>query len=260
MFNIFSIKLRSHNKGFSLIEMSVVLVIISTILGSMMVLTNKSQDRAKYDATIIKIKAIDESLQKYAIKAGVIPCPAPRSAAVNSASFAVATDCNIAAVAGTTQAGQVRIGAVPTRTLGLPDDYAYDEWGMRITYAINVNLATTMIAFTNYTKPVAGGIAMQDSAGNSVFDTNILLDKLFPAYVVVSHGVDKKGATNKAGTVTNPCSGASNDVLNCSDSGIFRDTSIKLINKVATAYFDDIIIWRAYDFLDNNNDYTNDVN
>jgi prepilin-type N-terminal cleavage/methylation domain-containing protein len=248
------------NNGFSLVEMAVVLVIISTILGSMMVLTNKAQDKAKYEATIAKVKEIDALLQQYAIKGGVIPCPAIRTATLNSSTFGVATDCAAAVGAGITEVGQVRIGVVPTRTLGLPDNYMFDEWGMRITYAVNKNLATNAAAFNAYTKPVAGGIAIQDSADNSVFDTNIALTKLFPAYVVISHGSDKKGATVQVGTSTNACSGSSHDVLNCGNTGVFRDTTIKLINKSLTAYFDDIIIWRTYDFLDNANDYTSELN
>jgi prepilin-type N-terminal cleavage/methylation domain-containing protein len=262
MQNIF---IKSYRKsGFSLVEMSVVLVIISTILGSVIVLTNKAQDRSKYEITIAKIKAIDERLQQYAIKGGIIPCPARRNSALNSATFGIATDCttNLTAPADNgigTDTGQVRIGVVPTRTLGLPDDYMFDAWGMRISYAVNKNLATTVAAFTAYTKPATGGIAIVDSAGNSVFDTNAALNKLFPAYVVISHGMDKKGAIAQAGTSTNSCGGSSDDVLNCGNTGVFRDSSVKIINPAANAYFDDVIMWRIYDYLDNTNDYTSEL-
>jgi prepilin-type N-terminal cleavage/methylation domain-containing protein len=269
-----------NNFGFSLIEMSVVLLIISTIMGSVILLTGKSQTKLKYEDTIAKIKEIDEALIRYAMRAGELPCPARRNSALNNTNLGVATDCNAAittvaaggtgAVAdGVLEAGQVRIGVVPTRTLGLPDNYMFDAWGMRITYAVNRNLAIDDATFQAYTKPAVGGILIQDSNGNSAFDTDNNaaikpvgvsgLTKTFPAFIIISHGDNKKGATNLSGATTNACTAGTMDVLNCGNTGTFRDTSIKLINKTFAAYFDDIVLWRPYDYVDVNNYYTNSI-
>jgi prepilin-type N-terminal cleavage/methylation domain-containing protein len=270
--------MKCNNFGFSLVEMSVVLLIISTILGSVIILTNQSQTKSKYQQTIDKIKVIDQTLIKYAMKSGELPCPAPRTTALTDVTFGVATTtCNTTLTSPADDGigkdvGQVRIGVVPIRTLGLPDSYMFDAWGMRITYAVDKNLAIDDTTFQNYIKPTTDGISIIDSNNNSVIDTDnnsaikpigvSNLSKTFPAFILISHGDNKKGATTMNGGVTNDCGAGTMDVLNCTSTanGTFRDTSIKLINKTFAAYFDDIVMWRTYDYVDVKNYYTNVVN
>jgi prepilin-type N-terminal cleavage/methylation domain-containing protein len=247
---------KHYNTGFSLIEMSVVLAIISSIIGAMIVLTGKVQERSKYEATLSNMQIIHNALTAYGRKGGVLPCPARRDLAPTHVDFGKATDCNAVVTAGITEIGQVRIGVVPVRALSLPDELMFDDWNMRILYAVDKNLAIDATTFTAYTKPVAGGITLLDGSGNNIIDSNVLLTKLFPAYILLSHGQDKKGATNKLGNTTNTCTAGNADTLNCGNTGSFRDTVIKRIATTSASYFDDIMLWRTYDFLDNDNHYT----
>ena len=237
--------------AFSLLEMSVVLAIVSLILGSVISLATQQLNVNTYQQTKDTLNTIEAALQRQVMISGYLPCPASKTAAVASATYGIATDCNAAAPAGTTDistiagtADDVRIGTVPTRTLNLSDKVMVDAWNMRITYAVVKDLAINKTTFDAYAKPTSGGIIVNDSAGNSMIAPSPTGNLV--AYVLVSHGYDNKGATAISGTSANSCGAGYGDTENCNNDGTFVDTSIQDKGVANAAFYDDLISWKPY--------------
>jgi prepilin-type N-terminal cleavage/methylation domain-containing protein len=246
--------IQSSCKGFSLIELAVVLVIIALMAGSVIALVNRHLDTDSYDKTAKTLQRIEEALQREVMLSGYLPCPAALDAALSSAAYGVATDCNVAAPTGTTDistiagtADDIRIGAVPTRSLNLPDNVLMDAWNMRLTYVVVKDLAIDTTKFNAYVKPASGGIIINDAAGNSTLDSTQA--ELFPAYIILSHGNDKKGATVLSGASATGCTAGNMDSENCDNDDSFIDTAFNNSTTIVASFFDDIIVWKPYHLI-----------
>src|SRR5690606_23310055 len=118
----------------------VVLVIAGILLGMALSLGKAQMNLKSYQETVDRIEIIQKALIVYARGHKGLPCPASKTEAPDTVDFGMASDCAVAVVAGTLEIGSspnyVRIGAVPVRTLNLPDGMMFDAWGNRITYAV----------------------------------------------------------------------------------------------------------------------------
>lgn len=251
-----------HQRGFSLLELSVILLIIGTMAGGLMVIANKKVEQNKYDITIDRLKLIDKTLTAYSQRGHILPCPASATADVDSANFGVSDNCAGSAPAlagvsvavdstGASTAGtadEVWIGAVPTRALSLPDSVMFDGWGDRIRYVVVKSLASSVAEFENFQTTTSGmtaGILIQDGYAHNLTDISKLN---VAAYTLISFGKDKVGARPRiAATVPVACPSASTvkSEENCDDDNIFIDTAYNDGN-VAATYYDDIMRWRSW--------------
>ncbi|WP_234838866.1 type II secretion system protein [Sinorhizobium meliloti] len=230
---------RQH--GFSLIELAIVILVggllLSTMSSALLIYMRSNEIKV----TIQRMVEIDDALQQYLSLNGNYPCPASRTADVNSATFGtqLATNCaaggaGVATAPGT--AGRVvAIGAVPTRTINLPDDYGSDAWGRRLTYAVT---ALQTVRGT-YSRDIGAISITADTAATSV---------ITPAgsahYVILSHGPDGIGAYSFNGILGSACNTAALDGENCDDNAGFRRTLLTATASGA-AHFDDLVRFRA---------------
>ncbi len=236
-------------EGFSLIETSIVLLIFSVVLGALISITPILQQKDTISDMNKKLDKIQAAIDTFYSQNGYIPCAARINDAPNTADFGVATDCSLATVAGTTEIAGVtanenlRIGAVPTRTLNLPDDYMFDSWNTRIAYVSVKQMSQSNALFAPYVSTQADVIRVQDAGSNRIHQANSTTYANVVAYALISFGANNKGAVNYLGTI-NPivaCSGGV-DVENC-DNDInftesFFDTSV-------AGYYDDFIRWKT---------------
>jgi hypothetical protein len=193
-----------------------------------------------------------------------LPCPTSFTRAENTATFGVEDTCaNAAPTAGIVQinggtSDELWIGTVPTRTLGLPDRDMFDIWGGRIVYAVPKSFATT----GNIIKNAVGNnntriIVIRDGNNNTIFPQPAAPIVPFAnpvVYVLLSHGMDRKGSYNAGGAVNTACPNASTnlDIENCDHTDavagnkdvIFRDMGISE-SSIAAQYFHDIIRWKT---------------
>ena len=77
-------------------------------------------------------------------------------------------------------------GGVPTKTLGLPDDYAFDGWGCWIMYAVSTAMTQGVAFSTIPATDVTTRLTVNDASGNAKTTK--------AAYVLVSFGPDGFGA------------------------------------------------------------------
>lgn len=230
-----------HRSGYTLVELSIVIIIVSLLTATGLTVGTSMIERAAYIDSQKLIAQIQQSLKDYYIVFGRLPCVASLNDSPGSASFGeeivnCTTAGNPAAGSGTFRetvgAEHVRVGMVPVRTLGLPDSAAQDKFGSRIIYAITENFtdAGTFGAAT-------GAITVYDVANNPILNDSV--------YFLASHGRDRKGGyAYQTGNIPIACGTTDNrDVLNCElDSFEFRDAPFNN-GDIETQFFDDLTAW-----------------
>ena len=139
--------------GFTLLEMAMVIMVIAVVMGMSISSSTQVISNSKVAATNNRIKTIETALAAYRLANNRLPCPADRSLATSSASWgyqaSTAGDCYSAGAIkanfttniiknyaignivnptiNVTATNGVVEGTVPVRTLGLPDEFMYDE-------------------------------------------------------------------------------------------------------------------------------------
>jgi type II secretion system protein G len=149
---------KQYSSGFTLIEMTIVLVIIGFILGSFLTLTTAQMEQTKIKKANDDLREIKEALMGYVAANAVFPCP----------------DTNqdgLADLCTSTLSTTATEGSIPWSTLGVTSK---DPWGRSYQYRIN-NAFTT--PFTLSTVGAGAGLirVCKDSNCNGVEAANVPL-------------------------------------------------------------------------------------
>ena len=130
-----------NGRGFTLLEMSIVLIIMAVMLGGGISTFLAYVKKEGYQNTEQRLQRIEEMLVKYRRVYNRLPCPADITRAVDTSEYGREAlnkgSCTGGVIAANLSSGNMVSGMVPTKTLGLPDDYAFDSWGRRIRYAVD---------------------------------------------------------------------------------------------------------------------------
>jgi prepilin-type N-terminal cleavage/methylation domain-containing protein len=232
--------------GFTLIEMSIVLAIVAMITVGAISMGSSMIGSAQLASTRGKLDAIETALSAYRLVNNRLPCPGdatltdiPANSATYGYEASVAGGCNAGTInantfatlpsplANTLLAGGSTIaeGAVPVRTLGLPDEYQFDGWGRKFAYAvwtpITAKGTSTIIkaGFLTYgISPSCGGITVESAAHSNRSQTAI--------YALVSYGPDGHGGYTKSGSRYNVGASMTNvdEIANAHYSNAGADT------------------------------------
>src|SRR5579884_4060684 len=207
-----------QKSGFTLVELSVVLIIIAAILGMTMTAGVDVISSARYSATISKMNALDQALMAFRIANDRLPCPADLSQTQGSATYG--TEGNCTAIAGGVFVAQnasatatAAEGGIPTSALGLPGDFMYDGWGNRFRYAVDTRMTAINAFSLMQTGCVNGAITVYGgpnypATGNPARTTGSI-------YALISHGANGHGGITKNAVVTNAGSLNSDELTNC---------------------------------------------
>lgn len=122
----------SSQKGFTLVEMAIVVLIIGLIVGSVFSFMSVKQQQQKYDLTKQRQHKIAQALTNYVQLYGVLPCPAERNLDPD--------DFGGPRTGGCTNATQLQ-GAVPYRVLGLNLQDIVDSYDRPFTYVVSETAA-----------------------------------------------------------------------------------------------------------------------
>ncbi len=117
-----------RERGFSLLELSIVLLIVGLLLGGLIMPLSARMDQQRIDTTRQQLEEIREALMGYALAHDALPCPA--TPASNGQASPTASGCTR------------QHGFVPAATLGLPgsrnaDQLLLDAWGDPIRYSVS---------------------------------------------------------------------------------------------------------------------------
>lgn len=149
------------NKGFSLIEMAVVLVIVVLLLGGLLVPLEARVGQARVNDTEKTLEEIKEALVGYALRTNRLPCPDKTTGpngGPNDAPNDGAEDFNSGTGSCITQEGNL-----PWLTLGIEDS---DSWGRVFHYRVTASFSNRPPA-TTLTLSSAGDIRVCRVAGCS---------------------------------------------------------------------------------------------
>lgn len=223
--------------GFTLVELSIVIIIIGLLTAGGLAVGASMVERAAYIDTQKLLKQLQRSVKDFYVVNGRLPCVASFEEVPGATNFGrEISDCstNPATPSGTFREGApaVRIGMIPTRTLGLPDSAAQDKYGSRIVYAVAEELTDA-----NLFGAEPGAVVIRDMNNN-----NILTDA---AFYISSTGRDRKGGyTYNTADVPTACGSSDNlDVENCDlSNAIFRDAPYNN-GDVDDLFFDDLTAW-----------------
>ncbi len=246
--------------GFTLVEMSVVLIIIALLTGGGLFVGLNIIRSTKITAVQEELATIQEALENYVTINGFLPCAASRVADMDTADFGEeAPDCTVAIggggtvvdaspLAGTSTYTDIHIGALPTKQLGLPASAAIDPWGSRYLYVVSSGQAIDAATYEDATDGVGTIFVITPGAASAtMYYTGVNLQDPFNAgYVVLSHGPDREGAyTAETGVLAEACNTGNADVRNtgnCDNNEIFYAYPYN-DGDVAANFFDDFIVW-----------------
>lgn len=133
----------SSQKGFTLVEIALVMAIIGVITGASVRFALPLMETANHLSTTEKMNKISEALSLYAVENNRVPCPAIPIDTTNNP-FAGGfgfeqnngTEQPLAASRCGASATSWR-GIVPFKTLGLSEEMIRDAWGNYFTYAVS---------------------------------------------------------------------------------------------------------------------------
>jgi prepilin-type N-terminal cleavage/methylation domain-containing protein len=191
----------SHRRGFTLLELAVVLVVVGLMTGFSLQAIQSTSSNQCYQKTKGQLLDIKNAMENFAGNNNRYPKPAyirygstnpefgkeaQDPAATDPTVVAYATSVPAASYMGST--GGVLTGMLPVVALGLGNAYAADCWGSKFSYSVT-NVLTSSNATTGYASAATGAISLR--SGTIASPT---VESTVVAYAVISHGEDKYGA------------------------------------------------------------------
>jgi prepilin-type N-terminal cleavage/methylation domain-containing protein len=140
-----------RHRGFTLVELAVVMTIVVLLLGSLLYTLSAQTDQRNVDETRRRLDQARELLLSYAVVNGRLPCPArcanwPNCTTTAAETRDAAGNCTSGGIDdyyGGALAGGAMGGLLPALTIGAqnvdPSGFAVDAWGNRIRYAVAQN-------------------------------------------------------------------------------------------------------------------------
>jgi prepilin-type N-terminal cleavage/methylation domain-containing protein len=137
-----------RRRGFTLVELAVVMTIVVLLLGSLLYTLSAQSDQRNVDETRRRLDQARELLLSYAVVNGRLPCPArcanwPNCTTTSAETRDAAGNCTSGGIVdyyGGTLAGGAMGGLLPALTIGAQNvdasGFAVDAWGNRIRYAV----------------------------------------------------------------------------------------------------------------------------
>ncbi len=267
---------RINQRGFSLIELSVVIIISSILMVMMFDAYKQYSEKKKIYTTQARIDTVTSAMNRFFANYTRFPCPASKSASIGDPDFGVATSCydesqgvgcNADYCVSSTQIDhdgdsftplvtrRVREGVIPLMTLkeGIDNDAAGVERS-RYPIAQPIGAEDLLDAYGNQFTyvvteyqardeyiPETGAIEITNEHGGagSVLASNV-------DYIILSHGENGAGARTIYGVPAgNGCVGLpANEAENCEDGDHVYMASIRY--DAGPNQFDDILTYRGW--------------
>lgn len=238
------INLKSNRQsGFSLIQLSIVIVIASIGLAAAAKLATVQFQQDREERLDQSFEDINDLLLAYYI--GVdkdgndnerLPCPARRDLEISHPNFGAEACGSVTITAHSTLTHpdtgmplRVMIGALPTRELSMATEDAFDVFGGQLLYAVSEEMTSN----TSFGRNDVAAIQRRNTY-NKILGQNL-------PFIVISAGETGRGTYNKAGTLIAACPASGNERENCDNNAVFLDFDIAESTTNADNFFDDRI-------------------
>jgi type II secretory pathway pseudopilin PulG len=214
-----------------LIEMAVVLLLVTLLLGSILIPLSSQVDQRRVTDTEKQLEAIKEALIGFAIANRYLPCPAVSSA--NGVEDRTGTACT----------GGKRVGFLPWVTLGVQ---GYDSWGNRYRYSVTpaftVSDPNNLFALDQATDATWITIQGRDSGGAVI---NLTAANSVPV-VLLSHGKNSYGAISETGgarALPGTWTNTLDEYNNANNNTTFWSRAGTENTSATGGEFDDVVVW-----------------
>lgn len=254
--------------AFSLIEMSVVLIVISILfVGTFS--SSSVVNSVRTSVSKDKLEVIYSLLGKFLKNNKRLPCPASLAITVSNANFGkevrnpLDNKCSGSGIYASNNSGfsNIIVGAIPVKDLGINNDFAYDAFGNLVLYFIDqrftYNYISNISNDLNLSIPSFGTASFKDIMviknrnlkGEVLINSDVMM-------VLVSHGANGYGSINATG-IQNPRSSIleelDNDISNLNSlDGTASFNRTFYSSHENSDIFDDIILFKTRnDFVEN---------
>lgn len=236
-----TITIRPAQSGFTLVELTIVLVIVALLLGGMLMSLTTQQDIANGKETEKRLNDFRDALLGFATAQQRLPCPAIAGATgIESPAGGGACTNNFSGFLPA-----ITLGVTPTDTQG----YAIDAWGNRVRYAVtnaNANAFTTTsglrTAWAINPATIQPDLRVCNTAANITNPDTAsadcpATDQMTNTAVAIVFSTGKNGAAAPGGADELANWTSSNDRV--------------FVNTLPSASFDDLLVWLSPNILYN---------
>lgn len=254
-------QIKNSSQGFTVLELSFVLLISAILMAAALSMFNIYKKTIMHEQAKEAIQGTTVAINNFYLSQKRYPCPANPTLTPANANYGL-EDCTMATVPGATTPLTVLIGLVPLyvqttdMSSGAPvrekialNQYTdkttvknfpfNDPWGQRLTYAVTKELtgdANGLPLPERTTDRKRGTIALVDEFGRNTGGTNGDAD-----YVVVSHGADAIGAHIDRGATIGCDAAYTLERENCNGDSKFMQGLISSNDQTPAKYFDDYV-------------------
>ena len=224
--------------AFSLIELSVVIIIISFLAASALSLFSGSVVNTKFQITNTKIQSVYQALQNYVSANGVLPCPAPltdiKSTSTTYGQSTSSCSTLTASGNGVYVSSNLIYGMVPVRAINLNNDMAEDGFGNKLVYVIDKTFTSktaTTSPFSDSNKIATLNVKKYISSSST--------EEANAVFAIISHGANQKGAfpANSSAQIL-----ASSDFGESDNNSASPDLSVTYSSN--SSAFDDVVLFK----------------
>jgi prepilin-type N-terminal cleavage/methylation domain-containing protein len=255
-------------RGFSLVEMALVLLIVGLLASVFLPATNAMLDNNRRKETRAKLEALEQALLRFVIVNRRLPCPANGALAAGNVEQGLEQPHPGTAVCTT---AALTNGVLPWRTLGLSQDDVTDAWNTMVSYRVWAGAA---VAASSLTRPDGMSMTGLDPATETPQIQAFLQASGFricsanpcapgaaaelssstgmtgAAYVLISHGANRVGGFSTEGVYLGAANGPGpgpleNINFNAAPPRTATPTDFYIDTSYAenpAAYFDDIVL------------------
>lgn len=241
----------TFNKGISLIELCVALIIIGVLIAPIATKVRIHFYQKQLDITSVSLNGTAKAIEDYYFEHDSYPCPADLTLK--------STDPTYGEAVCTPGAGSTMTGGVPFRTLKIPAFYTIDGWSNKLTYTVTRAQTTSSplttpgaITVRGYFNPTPEeidlGVVYTDEPGADPYGLPRPVDNMGSNpgtfhFVLISHGKRGVGAYTADGVLATPCPTTGIlplDAENCNNDSIFFDSHGARADAEGIEYYDDM--------------------
>ena len=238
-------KVSKPKTAYTLVELSIVILMISFLMTGSLAITISSLNKAKKISTQNKINEIYNAVGKFLLENKRLPCPASLTLTKDNSLYGIESGSGSGCSGdGIYSLDNVFYGMVPVKTLNLALNMGEDDFGSKISYIIDQRFTTS---FQNVITNKTTGFGTTASY-NSVLTVNERPSEISRAItqdailVILSHGLNKSGAFNANSSSQNP---RSSDVDELSNDYNASFDNVFIYNSQNSQIFDDIVLFKT---------------
>lgn len=234
-----SVKIMKCNKGFSLLDVCVFLIVLGFMLSGAVALYQSYLQQKSISQTDTALMNVTNAVNAFIATNGRYPRPASLIAVEGATDFgtegpATPPDCDDTSWRTTTGMclspnGAVLVGGVPFQVLGINPDVALDFWNQRIVYAVTLSQTDD----TTYVPDGGGAITTQAINRDPADPTTPFIETIMDVdtgvteiddMLLLSHGREGRGAYSRDGQLVQACDASLYEGVNCEYTHhFFRD-------------------------------------